>query len=367
MFMRFETTRVPIDRVLTNMTNRLASNTNKLETLQIIARLHAMSYACAASNWVVDTYDASERSRRGPAANQVQKDQIPFFGFGPDTPPKTIAAPSTPQQKEAAAKHLKSAIDFYKRALAVDPTNEVILLGLGWCQTQSGDTNTARQTLRNAVDLAWDKDNAHPGMFYVTDEAIRYLRPLLDPTKDKQELESLRRIYEQTTSLNRPVTPLVVPLAANLPISSLINTNASIAFDLDGSAVPGRRWQWITTNAAWIVHLPQGGSVTSALQMFGNVTFWVFWKNGYHALASLDDNGDGILGGNELRGIALWQDRNSDGICSPDEILTLQQLGIIALDTRYTETNSIPTSPTGAHLSTGETLPTYDIILNRVR
>jgi hypothetical protein len=97
--------------------------------------------------------------------------------------------------------------------------------------------------------------------------------------------------------------------------------------------------------------------------MFGNVTFWMFWENGYHALASLDDNADGLLTGDELRGIHLWQDQNSDGICDSNEILELSQLGITALDTHYTNQNEILTSPSGARFIGGSARPTYDIIL----
>jgi len=88
-------------------------------------------------------------------------------------------------------------------------------------------------------------------------------------------------------------------------------------------------------------------------------------ENGYHAFASLGDNGDGILSGDELRGIQLWQDRNSDGQCTPDELLQLSQLGITALDTRYTTENQIPTSPTGAHFNHNTTRSTYDLVLRR--
>jgi hypothetical protein len=101
--------------------------------------------------------------------------------------------------------------------------------------------------------------------------------------------------------------------------------------------------------------------------MFGSVTFWMFWENGYHALASLDDNADGLLTRDELRGIRLWQDRNSDGICDPSEIVELSQLGITALDTRYIYIidNQLATSPTGAHFLDGSTRPTFDIILQQ--
>jgi hypothetical protein len=41
--------------------------------------------------------------------------------------------------------------------------------------------------------------------------------------------------------------------------------------------------------------------LTSALQLFGNVTFWMFWSNGFEAMRALDDNQDGTLAGGELR------------------------------------------------------------------
>jgi hypothetical protein len=42
--------------------------------------------------------------------------------------------------------------------------------------------------------------------------------------------------------------------------------------------------------------------ITSALQLFGNVTFWMFWRDGYAAMSALDDNGDGVLSGDNCRG-----------------------------------------------------------------
>ena len=51
------------------------------------------------------------------------------------------------------------------------------------------------------------------------------------------------------------------------------------------------------------------------------VTFWIFWDNGYEALQSLDDNQDGKLEGDELKGLAIWQDRNCDGISDADLVM----------------------------------------------
>jgi hypothetical protein len=66
--------------------------------------------------------------------------------------------------------------------------------------------------------------------------------------------------------------------------------------------------------------------------MFGNVTFWIFWRDGYQALASLDNNADGKLTGAELDGLALWNDRNSDGVSDAGEVTPASECGIEAIN-----------------------------------
>jgi hypothetical protein len=365
MWMRVETTPIPVDRVLTNLTKRAATETNNFELFHAIARLHSLSYARASSNWVVNV--ATNASSATRFKIPAQTNQLPFFGHGPAFPPTNVAPASTSSTKTAANAHLLKAVQFYQRATTLNPTNEFVFLGLGWCQTQAGQTNEAKAALRRAVSLASQHEKMQ-NMYLpktVTEETIDYLVSLLDPETDKNEIQQLSALAAKASRIPRYVTPLVIPLRSGLPVAALINTDASIAFDLDGSGIPNRKWQWITTNAAWIVHLPLGSRVTSALQMFGNVTFWMFWENGYHALASLDDNADGLLKGDELRGIRLWHDQNSDGICGPNEILELSALGITALDTRYTIDNQLATSHTGAHFVDNSTRPTFDIILQQ--
>ena len=43
------------------------------------------------------------------------------------------------------------------------------------------------------------------------------------------------------------------------------------------------------------------------------------------ALAALDDNGDGVLSGKELDGLALWHDANGNGVCDPGEVKPLSE------------------------------------------
>jgi hypothetical protein len=50
--------------------------------------------------------------------------------------------------------------------------------------------------------------------------------------------------------------------------------------------------------------------------------------NGYQPLAALDDDGDGWPSDRELSGIAVWRDKNQNGIADPGEVLPATALGI---------------------------------------
>ena len=142
-----------------------------------------------------------------------------------------------------------------------------------------------------------------------------------------------------------------------------------MAFDADGSGLP-RQWTWIHPTAGWLVHDPERkGQITSALQWFGNVTFWLFWANGYEALSALDDDDSGALTGEELRDLAIWHDRNTNGISEPGEVRPLSDHGIVGLSCRYVDGDGITLaafSPDGVQLTNGRTRTSYDVLLSRV-
>jgi hypothetical protein len=142
-----------------------------------------------------------------------------------------------------------------------------------------------------------------------------------------------------------------------------VDPNARVPFDLDGSGVV-RKWGWITPKAAWLVFDPEGrGKITSALQMFGNVTFWIFWRDGYAALSALDDDGDGVLRGPELRGLALWRDRNGNGVSEPGEVLSVEACGIGAIScTSEIHSTGINWNPVGVTFTDGSSTASYDWI-----
>jgi hypothetical protein len=204
------------------------------------------------------------------------------------------------------------------------------------------------------------------GWHPVTAEAANYLIPLLDPEKDNKEIETLKERAKKLRMLPRPITPIAVPLRDGLTARDVLDERARVAFDADGSGLR-RRWTWITSEAAWLVLDRHGRKqVDSALQLFGSVTFWTFWENGYQALAALDDDRDGRLAGKELAGLALWHDANGNGACDPGEVRPLAEWGIVALSCRCEkgkDGSHVAFSPQGVMFKNGKVRPTWDLIL----
>jgi len=170
----------------------------------------------------------------------------------------------------------------------------------------------------------------------------------------------------QIKSLPRAITPVAIPLRDNLAPEAIVDDHASVRFDADGTGP--RQWTWITPQAGWLVHDAKGrGEIASALQLFGNVTFWLFWSNGYEAMRALDDNRDDELTGTELRQLAIWRDIDRDGVSGPGEVQSLASLGIVALSCQYRHVDDpefAAMSPVGVRFSNGATRPTYDVILH---
>jgi hypothetical protein len=202
-----------------------------------------------------------------------------------------------------------------------------------------------------------------PGPSYAG-EIINYLLKLLDPVKDAKEMAQLKDRRKTLDGMGRMVTPILVPIGTETALEKLTNPDASVSFDLDGSGL-ARQWGWITTNAAWLVYDHDGaGRIESGLQMFGSVTFWIFWRDGYAALSSLDDNQNGILSGDELRNLALWRDLNSNGIADPGEVHPVSDYGITEISCNHqTRADGSPWNPAGVKFKDGTTRLTYDWIV----
>ncbi len=243
---------------------------------------------------------------------------------------------------------------------------------------QAGEKVRAIAEYRRVTKEAWVVEESQtrglPEQRFYTHEAAGYLIALLDPTRDAAEIADLRAKQKAIDDKPaRAITPLAIPLEDGVPPDAIPAMTARVPFDADGSGHL-RRWTWISPDAGWLVHDPlQRDEITSALQWFGNVTFWLFWNNGYHALSALDDDGNGELAAGELRDLAIWHDRNSNGISDAGEVRPLAAHDIVGLSCRYVDGDGLgryrlqfaAVSPQGVRLADGRIRPSYDVLLWR--
>src|SRR5262249_44437266 len=151
-----------------------------------------------------------------------------------------------------------------------------------------------------------------------------------------------------------PITPIVFSLGHAAPLSTLLAPQTTVPFDLDGTSLP-QHWSWVRPDTGILVWDPKHeGKITSGRQLFGSVTWWIFFENGYDALDALDDNRDGELSGKELEGLAVWFDRNSNAVSDPGEVVPIEQLGIAAISCRATsEEDGCPANHDGLRMADG--------------
>jgi tetratricopeptide (TPR) repeat protein len=356
IYMRMETEDVPIDRLVANLERELKADPANVQTLINLARLHAMAYALKA-----DDFPGAQLKPGQP--------EVPAYPPGSSEIPGIVQPAPSAEIAARAAQHLKDAIRYYEAALKLAPDNMTARLGHGWVLQQSGDTQGAIKDYRLVIAQAWPSEQKiralMPSQRLFTQEAAEYLVPLLDKKRDAAEIADLRAKQSDIAARPRAITPIAIPLTDDVPADAVLDRLARVRFDADG--VGPREWTWITPDAGWLVYDAQDRrSITSALQWFGNVTFWLFWSNGYEPMRALDDNGDGELSGLELRHLAIWHDRDRDGVSDAGEVRPLAAHGIVALSCHYLDGDGVrfaALSPAGVRLSDGGSRPTYDVIL----
>jgi len=389
-FVGYETTQVPIDRLFKNLEDRLARETNNFEAAYDLARLHSMAYS---TNLVM-------------FATRTKDNRPEFYSPGNDSGvPSGVFLPASAAPRAGALDHLTNAIRLYERAILLlkkssndVPNREWLVLpmelGYAWCLDQAGSRDRALTAYRKVLADAWKKEMT--GEFNFTEwaaersdgtisvsnplqstprrgvigpgicfgqETISYILALLDPSKDAKEIADLREKQAILKRTPRAITPILIPLVDNAAFRELVDPSARVSFDLDGTGLP-RQWQWITPKAAWLIFDRFGEKqISSALQMFGNCTFWIFWSNGYDPLRALDDDQNGVLQGAELSGVALWHDRNSNGKCDPGEVKPVTEWGIVRISCKSEiDASGMSWSRTGVTFRDGTTRPSYDWI-----
>lgn len=330
---------VPLAQLQAKYAKLIAKEPKNAQHHYVLGRLNAIAYST------------------GNAEFQVNKnDQLPWFGpMDPGFPP------DPPVDPKKGARYLASAVSEYGKAVALDPKNLPARLGYAWCLEQAGRKPEALKQYRLVFEAAVARDldpkTPHFGVS-LTEETGRYLLGLLDKTKNAGEISEVKAQLEASRKVPRAVTPVLIPLERGVSFEGLVNRRARVPFDLDGTGF-ARRWQWISPKAGWLVYLDRRPSVTSGLQMLGGSTFWIFWKDGYEAMAALDADGDGWLRGGELRALKVWCD-DGDGVSQPAELRSLDSLGIEALSARGRAFREGSWSPGGVRYRDGFVGPSYD-------
>lgn len=276
------------------------------------------------------------------------------------------------QQPRRLSAHLTAAIDALSRAKKLDPQNNRVCLSLAFALDRALRFNEARAELRPIVYRGLRRTAPLPGYrldtldwnnYAVFIEAADHLARIPEDGADRQDAATLKRQLGHSRP-PRMVSPILVPLKRGIAFDNLVDANAKAAFDFTGQG-PAERMGWLKGDAAWLVWDPKRrGKIISGFQLFGSVSWAAFWKNGYHALGSLDDNGDGRIAGRELDGLALWRDRNGNGVSERGEVLPVRLYKIVSLSYAHERVrDNLWLSSAGVTFARGETRPTYDWVV----
>lgn len=299
---------------------------------------------------------------------------------------------------EDRTEHVKQSIIHFKRSMEIKHKSGLYHLGLAslylqYVQFRDAHSLTNEPEELENISLADARRHFFAAYTHAVERDLttKYLPMLgldslvsyeagsafLDLVKSTQnvpqvELDGVQRVTRSLNKLKRLkppgyVTPIIFTMHHHTSLADLLDTNASVQFDLDGDGVP-QKWPWLKPTTGFLVWDDlDTGNITSGRQLFGSVTWWLFFRNGYQALDALDDNRDGTLTQHEINGIAVWFDRNTNGISEQGEVVSTQSLGITGIRTEQTGIDgNAPMNATGLQLSDGQTLPTYDWIASPI-
>jgi hypothetical protein len=143
---------------------------------------------------------------------------------------------------------------------------------------------------------------------------------------------SLEEISIYSRSANKRVSPLVLDITGNgvlqasngqhMPGHPVVNKNVILSdFYGDGFEVA---MEWVGPQDGLLVAPKADGSVDMSC-LFGTAGGY---ETGYEKLSLYDTNRDNKVAGEELNGLSVWQDANSNGIADAGEVKTVQELGI---------------------------------------
>ena len=364
-------TEMPVSRLIKNVTAYIEAHPQDPHGYYTLGRINSAAFAESTENIAVYTRDTLPN--------------VPTY-TGRTPRPRDRTKPLTPRDLT----YLSDAVANYKRAADLDPKDGTTWLGLGFqCEEALGFAGGVRQAwtalhrsgkpdaellrqealrlYRKAYRLTVNAENVqtiglvNPISLEAAEGIVRLQANHRLSAADQTELTELQERIAAFRKRPRAISPILISFDRRAALTDLLAPEKPVRFDLAGDGL-GRQWPWVKPTVGILVWDPKRtGRITSGLQLFGNVTWWLFWKDGYEPLAALDNDGNGRLEGAELRGIAVWFDRNGNGVSDPGEVVSLSSLGIKRIAARSTGLQGgVPANPQGVQLRDGSFLATVD-------
>lgn len=369
---------VPIQRLFKSVGRYVKGHPQDGAGFYTLGRLHSLAYARSEKEVTVGyPKDLEQKLQFLP--------QFPVFST-------VQQAPEDPNSLSAVAlKHLVWSVQYYQQATTLSPKEALYWMGYGWMLEQGSHSANRIQAsfrhphtvvskaewleqavvaYRNAYLLALPTElQSKRRMSGVEADSIAYesgksllkLLPELptDPAI-RRERAQVQENLKKLEAMPQYISPILLPLRGQTRLTELLRPNLVVRFDFSGNQTP-RRWPWVGPDTGLLVWDPEGaGKITSGTQLLGSVTWSIFWRDGYAALAALDDDGDGWLAGPELHGLEVWRDRNGNGRSEPGETRPVQQWGVLRLATRGEATPEGPWAPQGVEWEDGTISATWD-------
>jgi hypothetical protein len=362
---------VPVARLLANLERREAPLLSPAEKARAIGRIHLLAYARQTDHLTVyrnaptTVFEGSDATVPCPPQEGGPSGRCLIRGSsGSARQPRETPEPADAGREKTP--HLNMALAAYGRARRLEPQNPRTRLALAYLLDEDGRREEARAELRfilrqglaepPAALMPWQGDPTA----YI--EAVEHLRAIAAKRTDRKLASAMARRLPPWPTMEW-ATPILVPLEP-ASFEDLIDHGSRVAFDFGGQRTLLRAG-WLNSNAAWLVWDPNDRrKITNGSQLFGSVTWHAFWDDGYKALATLDDDGDGEVAGIELAGLALWRDSDRDGVSARHEVRPVAEMGVVAL--RYRRRRVDPehwTAAEGVTFADGRTWATYDWIV----
>uniref|UniRef100_UPI001652890F calcium-binding protein n=1 Tax=Paenibacillus tengchongensis TaxID=2608684 RepID=UPI001652890F len=182
------------------------------------------------------------------------------------------------------------------------------------------------------------------GRTMIVDYQLRQIQAMIEIGEEELAREMYPDVYELyeeymgSTTATDPVPyrdPVILDLDGNGIEPTAQPLGAYFDFNVDGFAEKG---QWIAPGDGLLVRdLNHNGAVDDGRELFGDATVLKnggLSQNGVQALLDVDDNGDRRIDAADavFKELQVWSDLNRDGLAAAEELHSLTELGITALD-----------------------------------